>query len=100
MAEVIGGCFEIGERIGFGGMGIVYRGVDLQTGQPVAIKLLKPELVADKPDAIERFIREGEALRRLNHPNIVKTLLPPIHTKMTVIIWSWNMLAVVHWRAY
>jgi serine/threonine protein kinase len=42
------------------------------SNQTVAIKHLKPELTA--PELIERFKREGEALRELNHPNIVKML--------------------------
>ena len=60
--------------LGQGGMGNVYRGIDTQTGEPVAIKALKPEIVASNPDLVERFVREGEALRQLNHPNIVKLL--------------------------
>jgi DNA-binding SARP family transcriptional activator/ABC-type branched-subunit amino acid transport system ATPase component len=58
--------------LGQGGMGNVYRGLDTQSGEPVAIKVLKPEVVAANPDLVERFVREGEALRQLNHPNIVK----------------------------
>ncbi|MBN1934806.1 MAG: serine/threonine protein kinase [Anaerolineae bacterium] len=57
--------------LGRGGMGEVYRGLDTQTGQPVAIKALRPE-VAGSPGLLERFVREGEALRQLNHPNIVR----------------------------
>lgn len=74
MVEIIGGRFEIGEALGQGGMGMVYHGRDTQSGQAVAIKLLKPELVTSNRELVERFIREGEALRRLNHPNIVKML--------------------------
>ena len=55
-----------------GSMGSIYRGTDTQTGEPVAIKALRPNLVADHPDIIARFIREGEALGQLEHPNIVK----------------------------
>jgi serine/threonine protein kinase/tetratricopeptide (TPR) repeat protein len=62
------------DLIGKGGMGAVYRGLDVRTRQPVAIKLLRPEIAASAPWLVERFIREGEALRRLNHPNIVKML--------------------------
>ncbi len=60
--------------IAAGGMGEVYLGRDTGTGQPVAIKRLKPELARQNPQLIARFAREGEALRRLNHPNIVKVL--------------------------
>ena len=52
-------------------MGDVYRGTDLRTGQPVAIKALRPEVVSSDSNALARFLREGEALRQLNHPNIV-----------------------------
>jgi serine/threonine protein kinase/predicted ATPase/Tfp pilus assembly protein PilF len=60
--------------LGQGGMGVVYKGQDTQTGQPVAIKLLKSEFIARDPDMVERFEREGRALRALNHPNIVAVL--------------------------
>lgn len=71
---LVGGQFRITGGIGEGGMGDVYRGVDVQTGETVAIKLLKPDILEANPNLIERFVREGEALRRLNHPNIVKMI--------------------------
>ena len=46
-------------------MGDVYRGTDTLTAELVAIKALRPEVVSGTPDAIVRFIREGEALRGL-----------------------------------
>lgn len=66
--------FGFNDLIGRGGMGAVYKGEDTQTGEPVAIKLLRPEVILASPWLVERFVREGEALRRLNHPNIVKML--------------------------
>jgi serine/threonine protein kinase len=60
--------------IGQGGVGSVYRGLDTTTQQPVAVKILKRELVAHDPEMVKRFEVEGEALRQLNHPNIVKML--------------------------
>jgi predicted ATPase len=54
-------------------MGIVYRGTDLRTGAAVAIKQLRLDVVS-RAESIERFRREGEALERLNHPNIVRVL--------------------------
>jgi serine/threonine protein kinase/tetratricopeptide (TPR) repeat protein len=68
----VNGRYELHEPIGSGGMGVVYRGVDMQTGEAVAVKLLKPEAIAADPATEERFNREAEALRQLNHPNIVK----------------------------
>lgn len=60
------------DLLGRGGMGEVYRATDTQTADLVAIKALNPEIVRRNPDLLERFQREGEALRQLNHPNIVR----------------------------
>jgi len=62
--------------LGMGGMGVVMKGVDQATGQPVAVKILKDagRGTAYDRELLERFLREGEALRRLNHPNVVKLL--------------------------
>ncbi|MEM7346030.1 MAG: protein kinase [Chloroflexota bacterium] len=78
VGERIAGIYLLDRReenlLGAGGMGTVYRGLDTQTREPVAIKILKPELTNHNPDIVERFKREGEALTRINHPNIVKML--------------------------
>jgi predicted Ser/Thr protein kinase len=66
--------FEMGELIGQGGMGVVYLGLDTQTGKRVAIKRLRREVAAQSPEVLARFTREAEILRRLDHPNIVKLL--------------------------
>jgi len=66
------GRYEILEEIGKGGMGTVYRGIDRQTGNRVAIKHLRADITDSQK--VERFKREGEILRRLNHPNIVQLL--------------------------
>ncbi|MEM7115344.1 MAG: protein kinase, partial [Chloroflexota bacterium] len=71
---LIAGRYALGKEIGRGAMGIVYRGRDRQTGKLVAIKVLSEERVRQRPDLVTRFIREGEALQQLNHPNIVKLL--------------------------
>src|SRR5512134_3203241 len=72
--RVIASRFQVEHLIGQGGMGEVYRGVDTRTGEHVAIKSLKHEIVESDPGLVERFQREGEALRQLNHPSIVKML--------------------------
>jgi predicted ATPase len=72
MGQLIANRYEIQTEIGAGGMGTVYLGLDRQTGSKLAIKQLKAELI--QPDMLERFKREGQALRELNHPNIVKLL--------------------------
>ena len=72
--SLIAGRYRLDDLIGRGGMGDVYRGTDVRTGDTVAIKLLHESILADNPDIVDRFTREGEALRQLDHPNIVKVL--------------------------
>ncbi len=71
---IVANRFRIEERIGQGGMGEVFRGIDTHTEDVVAIKKLRSALITDEPDLVLRFEREGETLRQLNHPNIVKML--------------------------
>ncbi|HXH92827.1 MAG TPA: serine/threonine-protein kinase [Thermoanaerobaculia bacterium] len=64
------GPYEIGELIGRGGMGEVYRAADTRLGRDVAIKVLATHL-ADDPASLARFQREARAVAALSHPNIV-----------------------------
>jgi serine/threonine protein kinase len=71
--DVIGGRYRLQTVIGEGAFGQVFRAADLETGQTVAIKQLKPEF-AGNAEQLARFLREIDLLYQLDHPGIVKVL--------------------------
>jgi methyl-accepting chemotaxis protein/predicted Ser/Thr protein kinase len=71
--SVFANRYEVKEILGAGGMGVVYRAFDRELGEPVAIKTLRADTVADDPVAIERFKQEIRLARHIAHRNVVRT---------------------------
>jgi serine/threonine protein kinase len=69
--DQISARYEILQRVGGGGMGMVYQAIDRELNRTVAIKRIRPELLA-KSDVLQRFDHEAQAIATLNHPNIVQ----------------------------
>lgn len=62
--------YQLGERIGSGGFGVVYQAVQTTVGREVAVKIILPQY-ADQPEFIRRFEAEAQLVARLEHPHIV-----------------------------
>lgn len=69
-ARLLGGRYQVGELLGYGGMAEVHKGRDLRLGRDVAIKMLRTDLARDAT-FLERFRREAQNSAALNHPAIV-----------------------------
>src|SRR3984893_1347512 len=69
MIGTVVGNYKIIDKIGEGGIGSVFKGVDLMLEREVAIKMLRPEL-AQQPNVCERVRTEAVTLAKLNHPNV------------------------------
>ena len=65
--------YEIKRVLGAGGMGMVYKAVDKELGETVAIKTLRPEIMNQDPAALDRFRSEIRLARRISHRNVVRT---------------------------
>ncbi|OCL27929.1 serine/threonine protein kinase [Orenia metallireducens] len=70
IGKVLNSRYELVEKVGTGGMAIVYRAKDQLLGREVAIKILQPHF-ADNETAVRRFKHEAQAVASLSHPNIV-----------------------------
>jgi serine/threonine-protein kinase len=71
LGAVIQRRYRLTRPIGQGGMGVVYGGETVDTRQPVALKLLRPELHAED-DVVRRFLEEGLVAQRIVHPNVLR----------------------------
>lgn len=71
--ELLDKRYQVGQRLGEGGMSYVYRAQDVETGRLVAVKILLPKLSRD-PSSIERLRREATIAMRLDHPNVCPIL--------------------------
>ena len=71
--SVFAGRYEVKEVLGMGGMGVVYRALDRELQEPVAIKTLRPEALAGNGVALERFKQEIRLARKIAHRNVVRT---------------------------
>ena len=73
MGQPLGSQYVLHDLLGQGAMGQVFRGSVRDSGRPVAVKVLKPELVSDA-DVVARFFRERMILTSVDHPNVAKVL--------------------------
>jgi len=71
IGKVIDGRYEILQRIGEGGMGVVYRARQVSIDRIIAIKMLNKQMASD-PNWVERFYNEARACSRLQHPNTIR----------------------------
>jgi serine/threonine protein kinase len=67
------GPYQLGDALGHGGFGVVYRAEHVERRTPAAVKIPHAD-VADNPSTLARFEREIEAIQRLSHPNVVEIL--------------------------
>jgi eukaryotic-like serine/threonine-protein kinase len=67
------GSYKLGAVLGRGGMGEVYEGVHVQTGDPAAVKMLLPETLG-RPDFVRRFLREVRIAASIDSPHVVRVL--------------------------
>ena len=71
VAKLVLGPYRIESPLGEGGMGVVYLARQPKLDRPVALKVIRPQILAVKPDVVHRFQREARAIARMVHPNIV-----------------------------
>ncbi|MCY1009547.1 serine/threonine-protein kinase [Nannocystis pusilla] len=94
------GRFRVGETLGQGGMGVVYAADDEQLDRRVALKVIRPEVVARAPGEHGRLVREARALARLSHPNVVQVFEVGEHAGVVFIVMELVPgTTMAHWLA-
>jgi Protein kinase domain len=93
---VLTGRYRVLGLIGQGGMGEVYRAIDLKLNQPVALKFL-PESTAGNPQLLERFHGEVRIARQVSHPNVCRVYDMVKSTVPLTFPWSTSMARI--WAA-
>ena len=91
MQDLIGrtlGHYRIVEKIGEGGMGVVYRAQDERLDRDVAVKVL-PEAVAEDPQRLARFEREAKLLASLSHQNVATLYGLEVHEGQRFLVMAW-----------
>ncbi len=73
VGQTFAGRYDIKSMLGMGGMGVVYRALDRELGEPVAIKTLKSDAMAADPALLQRFKDEIRLARKITHRNVVRT---------------------------
>jgi parallel beta-helix repeat protein len=68
--QIIGRHYKVISQLGEGGMGLVYKALDVNLGREVAIKFLLPDIAEDE-DIVKRFLNEGRVMATINHPAVI-----------------------------
>ncbi len=71
VGRTLDGKYRIEEFIGRGAMGLVFRATQLDVEKPVALKIMRSDVMSDET-SLQRFYREARATSKLNHPNTIK----------------------------
>ncbi len=69
--KLIIGSYRIQSPLGEGGMGMVFKAIQPKLNRVVALKVIRPQVLAARPEILSRFHREAQAIAQLNHPNVV-----------------------------
>jgi serine/threonine protein kinase len=85
----LSGKYRLEEYAGGGGMGAVYRAIQLGSDEQVAIKILKPDVALRNPEYIELFEREVKVVQNLNHPHIVKLFDSGSDQGISYMVMEW-----------